>query len=86
MYALCVAVWPRAGVAHVRQTLCWQPAQGAVTVLHAATERKLRGGRYWHDCREARPSAQARDARLAAALWEASAAAVGLSAAEAAWP
>ena len=68
--------------------LSFSHPQGATTVLFAATEPGLErcGGRYWHACREKQPSAQARDARLAAALWDASQAAVGLRPEEAAWP
>ncbi len=57
-------------------------------MLYAATEPGLErhGGKYWHACKETQPSALAQDAGLAAALWCASEAAVGLSAQEAAWP
>jgi NAD(P)-dependent dehydrogenase (short-subunit alcohol dehydrogenase family) len=47
---------------------------GARTSVYLATSEKVRGvsGKYFDDCREARPSALARDAELAGRLWAAS--------------
>ncbi|KAK9832786.1 hypothetical protein WJX81_000806 [Elliptochloris bilobata] len=81
-------VFWRAPVRLLVRRFCLTPRQGAATVLYAATEPGLErhGGRYWHACKEKRPSAYARDAHLAAKLWDASEAAVGLTKEEAAWP
>jgi NAD(P)-dependent dehydrogenase (short-subunit alcohol dehydrogenase family) len=47
---------------------------GARTSVYLAASEKVSGvsGKYFDDCREARPSAQARDAELAGRLWAAS--------------
>ena len=54
-------------------------AQGASTVLMAATAPELQGSKvlYWHAMRPAQPSKAAVDDNLAAQLWDASLAAVG---------
>ena len=56
-------------------------AQGASTVLYAATSPDLEGRNvlYLHNMRPAQPSRTAQDAKLAEELWEASSAAVGSS-------
>jgi NAD(P)-dependent dehydrogenase (short-subunit alcohol dehydrogenase family) len=56
------------------------PTQGAATSVHVATAPELRGvsGRYFVRSREARPAAIAEDRELAAALWDWSAARVGV--------
>ncbi|NXJ55458.1 DHR13 reductase, partial [Spizaetus tyrannus] len=55
-------------------------AEGAQTSLHCATQEGLErfSGRYFADCRLQEPWPQARDDRLARALWEASERLVGL--------
>ncbi|WP_051277952.1 SDR family NAD(P)-dependent oxidoreductase [Solimonas flava] len=45
------------------------PDEGAQTSLYCATQPDLAGGGYFRDCRPARPSADARDAAVAARLW-----------------
>jgi hypothetical protein len=58
------------------------PAQGAETALWLAAAPELAGvsGRYFRDRREREPAAHARDAALAARLFEASAKLTGLPA------
>lgn len=56
------------------------PAQGAATSIYVATSPALAGvsGRYFANCREARPSAAAQDDAAAARLWQVSAELTGL--------
>ncbi len=56
------------------------PEQGAATSLHVATAPELDGvtGRYFADCREARPGRGAQDPAAARRLWEASEQLTGL--------
>lgn len=57
------------------------PEQGAATTLHVATSPALAGvsGKYFANCREARPSKAAQDDAAAARLWEISARMTGIS-------
>jgi len=57
------------------------PEKGAETLVWLATEdaSKIAPGRYYMDLRERRPAAKATDSTLAARLWDASLAAVGLA-------
>jgi retinol dehydrogenase-12 len=45
------------------------PEEGAQTPIHCATHPALEGGRYFEDCRAVDPSADAKDAEVAARLW-----------------
>jgi NAD(P)-dependent dehydrogenase (short-subunit alcohol dehydrogenase family) len=56
------------------------PAQGAATSIYVATSPNLAGvsGKYFANCREARPSAAALDDDAAARLWDVSAQLTGL--------
>jgi len=46
------------------------PEEGAQTQIHCATQPEVRGGLYYRDCKPARSSRDAEDARVAARLWE----------------
>lgn len=63
----------RIGQALIRPFLR-SPKQGAATSLHVATGAKLDGvtGKYFADCAEATPSAEAQDQAAAERLWEVS--------------
>jgi len=56
------------------------PAQGAQTVIHAATAPELKGrsGIYLSNCRETEPRAPAKDDQAASRLWDLSARLTGL--------
>ncbi|XP_063391069.1 retinol dehydrogenase 11-like [Cydia fagiglandana] len=53
---------------------CKSPWEGAQTTVHLAVAPELAStsGRYFQDCREAKPSRTAQDRKLARALWEVS--------------
>ena len=57
------------------------PEKGARTSVYLAQSPEVEGvsGRYFDDCREARTSAAAREADVAARLWEVSAGLAGLA-------
>lgn len=46
------------------------PEQGAQTSVHCATAPGLPGGRYYVDCKETSPAADAQDTSAAARLWD----------------
>jgi retinol dehydrogenase 12 len=45
------------------------PEEGAQTQIHCATHPGLRGGLYYQECKPAKPSRDAEDARVATRLW-----------------
>ena len=47
------------------------PSEGAQTQIHCATWPKLQGGLYYEDCNPSEPSDDAKDADVAARLWDA---------------
>lgn len=73
--------WPLCYASGSLRLLARTPARGAETAIWAATSGEVDGSGkdvFLHDCRPLRPSPQALDPHLAAAVWEASALAVGL--------
>ena len=46
------------------------PAEGAQTQVHCATHPRLPGGLYYQECEPLEPSAECRDAEVAARLWD----------------
>ena len=62
------------------KTFMISPEKGARTSIYLAQSPEVEGvsGRYFEDCREARTSAAAREADVAARLWEVSAGLAGL--------
>ncbi len=57
------------------------PEKGAQTIIYLATSPEVEGvsGKYFSDCKETSPSAQAKDANIARQLWDASLKMTGLS-------
>ncbi|MGB8332574.1 MAG: SDR family NAD(P)-dependent oxidoreductase [Polyangiales bacterium] len=59
----------RTALSPLEARLLKTPAAGARTQVYCATQPGLDGGRYYRDCRPARPSKDAEDAQVAARLW-----------------
>jgi NAD(P)-dependent dehydrogenase (short-subunit alcohol dehydrogenase family) len=58
------ALWP------VEAFFLKTPTEGAQTQIHCATWPKLEGGLYYEDCNPSEPSDDAKDADVAARLWD----------------
>lgn len=60
----------RALAAPLAALVLLNPAQGAQTTIHCATDGDIRGGSYYERCAPAEPSQDALDETAAARLWE----------------